>query len=296
MIKRNEVSFLFSYNESSMNRKKIVASIMLILAPLLWGLSYSFQSMSTESLGSFSIVFFKGIGSIVLLPILIFQKRRFNFRSVRGGILIGLFVFLGCFFQQLGIKYSTISKASFITALYILFVPLIQIFMGKKVSVKIWLSVFVAAVGLYFLCMHSDTGINKGDFFLLAGSVMFALQIIAIDYYVKDCDPLVLTFVYEFSLSVFALIAVFFFEKIDLSAVKEALLPLLYLVFVSGILAQYLQTRYQKDLDPSLASLLMSFESVFGAFFGWLIMHQTLSFKEIFGCILVFLAILLAES
>ena len=280
-----------------MKEKKYFSSLMMLAATLLWGLSYSVQSVIADSsLGTFTIVFLKGIGSLALLPVIFVKKIRLEKEAVRGGIIIGAAVFLGCFFQQKGIESSTVSKASFITSLYIIFVPLFSLILGRSVTKKIWISVVIALAGLYFLCMHSDSGIVKGDVLLLIGSMMFALQIMGIDHYVKDHDPIVLTFVSQITLSVFALIAALLFEKIDGKAMMECFWPVFYTVFISGVLAQFLQTRFQKDLDPSLASLLMSFESVFGALFGWLLLGQTMNMKEIFGCFLVFIAILMAES
>ena len=144
--------------------------------------------------GSFYPGFFKGAGGIYLLPILLAQKKKIDRDTLIGSFLMGVFAFAGCLFQQLGIIYSTVSKSSFITALYIVFVPVIELLLGKKVNQKIWLSVGIAIAGLYFLCMNSVSGINIGDLFLLCGAFVFALQIIAIDRYAGKCDPLTLTF------------------------------------------------------------------------------------------------------
>lgn len=268
---------------------------MLGLTTLLWGLSYSIQAISAKDLGPFTTVFFKGFGGLFLLPLMIAQKKRITKREIIGGILMGFFSFAGCLLQQLGIIYSTISKASFITALYIVFVPLIEIFLGQKVNRRIWISVSVAIPGLYLLCMHSSGNINTGDLFLLIGSVMFAFQIILIDRFSRTCDPLVLTFVSQTSVAFFSFIVMVFKESVNLSAIVRSFFAIFFIVFIGGLLAQCIQIRYQRDLDSSLASLLMSFESVFGALFGWLILHQVMSMREIFGCVLVFIAILIAE-
>ena len=278
-----------------MLNRKAFASLMLVLATLLWGLSYSVQSVSAESLGPFATVFFKGAGGLFLLPFLILQKRKADKESVFGGILMGFFAFAGCVFQQLGITYSSVSKASFITSLYIIFVPLLERLLGKEVKKKIWFCVLISICGLYFLCMNSSAGINIGDLFLLMGSIMFAVQIIVIDRYSRKCDALVLTFVSQVSVAVFAFIVMVVWEGVDFSAMSNAFLPIIYIVFIGGLLAQCLQITYQRDLDSSLASLLMSFESVFGAFFGWVLLGQVMSLRELFGCILVFVSILLAE-
>lgn len=278
-----------------MHNRKLFASLMLGFTTLLWGLSYSVQAISAKDLGPFTTVFFKGAGGLFLLPLLVVQKKKITKREAIGGILMGFFSFAGCLLQQLGIIYSTVSKASFITALYIVFVPLIEVFLGQKVNRRIWISVSVAIVGLYLLCMHSSGGINIGDLFLLIGSVMFAFQIIVIDRLAKDCDPLVLTFVSQSAVAFFSFIVMIFRETVDPSAIIRSFWAIFFIVFIGGLLAQCIQIRYQRDLDSSLASLLMSFESVFGALFGWLILHQVMSPREIIGCILVFIAILIAE-
>ena len=278
-----------------MKNKKTLASFMLVLATLFWGLSYSVQSISAQGLGPFMTVCFKGAGGVFLLPLLLYRKTKIDKDILLGGLWMGIFAFGGCLFQQLGIIYSTVSKASFITALYIIFVPMMEVFLGRKIRKTIWYSASIAALGLYFLCMNSVSGINIGDLFLLIASILFALQIIVIDRYSRKCDPVALTCVSQIVVALFGLVAALIYEKPEVSSFKQMILVILYMVFIGGLISQLIQIRYQRDLDSSLASLLMSFESVFGAFFGWLILHQGMSLREIFGCILVFSAILLAE-
>ena len=268
---------------------------MLVLATLFWGLSYSIQSISAQNLQPFTTVFFKGIGGIFLYPLILTSGKKIDRDQLVGGILMGTFAFGGCVFQQLGIMYSTVSKASFITALYILFVPLMELFLGQKVKRKIWFSIVLALIGLYFLCISEVSGISIGDLFLLIGSLLFAGQIIVIDRYSKKCDPIVLTFISQVAVAVFAFVLMVFKERPAVSDITSAIGPILYMVFIGGLISQCIQITFQRDLDSSLSSLLMSFESVFGAFFGWLILHQVMSAREIFGCFLVFVSILIAE-
>lgn len=191
--------------------------------------------------------------------------------------------------------YSTVSKASFITALYIVFVPLLELLFKRKAGGRIWFPVLLAVAGLYFLCMGSYGGLQIGDAFLLIGSLLFAFQIIAIDRYSRNCDALVLTFVSQVTVGVLAFGVMLMVEGADFSSLSLSVLPVLYMVFIGGLLSQCIQICFQRDLESSVSSLLMSFESVFGALFGWLLLHQVMSVREIFGCVLVFLAILLAE-
>lgn len=279
-----------------MKNRKLFGSVMLFIATLAWGLSYSIQSISSENLGTFTVVFFKGLGGLSLLPLLIINKHRFTFKEVLCGMAIGTAAFMGCILQQLGIENSTISKASFITSLYIIFVPLMERISGKKISKKIMISVGIALLGLYFLCFSKAETFGIGDLYLLICSVFFALQIILIDRFTRIYDPLALTFLAQSTVSLYSGIIMLIFEKPTMDAVMTSIVPLLYIVFVSGTMAQTFQVVFQKDVGASLSSLIMSFESVFGALFGWIVLSQNLSIREIFGCILVFIAIMIAES
>ena len=278
-----------------MHRKQLFASFMMLLATLIWGLCYSVQSVSAADMGTYTIVFFKGIGGIFVLPLILIFKERFTKEAVLGGILIGVCAFAGCAFQQKGIELSSASKAGFITVLYIVIVPLIQLLRGIRISRKMLLAILIALVGLYFLCITESLTFNVGDLYLLLGATCFALQIILIDHFVQKGGALVLSLVSQCAVALFSAIFAISTEVISLSAIKAAWLPICFIVFLSGAVAQTIQTVYQKDLEPGLASLLMSFESVFAAIFGWLLLNQTLTVKEIFGCVLVMIAIIIAD-
>ena len=278
-----------------MNNKKLIASLLLGLATMLWGLSYTIQSITADNLGTYTIVFFKAVGALFLIPLIMIKKCRFNKESFVGGLVMGLCAFAGCILQQKGMMLSSVSKASFITVLYIVIVPIISFFLGNKIKKKMIIAIILALIGLYFLCISSSFTLNIGDFYLILCSLCFSLQIIFIDYYSKKADPLSLTLTSQLSTALFSGIIMMFVEKPDIASIKSVILPIIYIVLMSGLIAQTIQITYQKDLDPSLASLIMSFESVFGAVFGWLILGQTLTIKEIIGCILLFVAILIAE-
>ena len=278
-----------------MNNRKLIASILILLATLSWGLSYAIQTISADQLQTFTIVFFKGIGGLFLVPLVIKGKKKIGKKEVIGGILIGIAAVTGCILQQRGMELSTVSKASFITALYIVFVPLIESIRGKKPGVRMLIAVGIALLGLYFLCLSGKVSLNIGDPILLCGSFFFALQIILIDRYSGECDGVVLTVVSQLTAAFFSGIVMVLIEKPTLLQISQSLLPLLYLAIVSGGIAQCIQIVYQKDVGPFLASLIMSMESVFGALGGWLLLNQTMNGREIFGAVLVFIAVLIAE-
>ena len=279
-----------------MKNRKLFASILILLATLSWGLSYAIQTISADELQTFTIVFFKGIGGLILLPLLIKGKKRIGRKELTGGVLIGVAASIGCILQQRGMELSTVSKASFITALYIVFVPLIESFRGKRPGVKMFVAEGIALLGLYFLCLSGKVSLNAGDPILLIGSFFFALQIIFIDKYSRESDGVVLTFVSQLTAAFLSGIVMVLVEKPTMMQISRSILPLLYLAIISGGIAQCIQIVYQKDVGASLASLIMSLESVFGAFGGWLLLHQTMNGREIFGCILVFIAVLIAEE
>lgn len=269
---------------------------MLFIATLVWGLSYSVQAMMKGDLGTFTIVMFKGIGGFVLLPVLFAQHKKISLQDYISGFLIGFCAFAGCVLQHAGLIVSTVSKAGFITSLYIIFVPLFEMISGKKMSRNIFISIALALVGLYFLCFTKEEAFNIGDLYLLGGSFFFAIQIMLIDRFTRKQDGLVLAYTSQLTVTVLSGIVALLTEKPQMSVISRNILPLLYLSLISGILAQSIQTVYQKEAGPTLSSLIMSFESVFAAFFGWLILHQHLTLREIFGSLLIFAAIMLAEK
>ncbi|MBR4461334.1 MAG: DMT family transporter [Erysipelotrichaceae bacterium] len=278
-----------------MRRKELFASFMLMIATMMWGLGYSIQSISAADLGTYTIVFFKGIGGIFLLPLIMIMKRRFTGKAILEGLLIGCFCFAGCALQQKGIELSGTAKAGFLTVLYIVFVPVIQLLRGKKISRKMILAILIALTGLYFLCITEDFRFSIGDIYLLLCAVCFAVQIIMIDEFVEHSDGLVLSLVSQTTVAIMAAVVALCRERPFPALSPVSWLSILYIVFVAGAFAMTVQTVYQKDLDPGVASLLMSFESVFAALFGWLLLHQAMTVREIFGCVLVMIAIIIAD-
>lgn len=267
---------------------------MLLFAAVLWGLSYSVQASCTN-LGTFTVSFFKSIGGVVLLLIAVIRKERFNKKTIVGGTLIGSVATCGVILQQKGLELSSAANASFLTSLYIVFTPILSILVGKKPKSKIYLSIVVSLIGMYLLCIDGDFIIRTGDVLLLIGAILFAVQIILIDKFISDVDTIAFTAVQQVSGAVLTGILMLLLEKPSIINIGENIIQVLYLSLLAGAFAQLIQNRFQKDVEPSLSSILMSFESVFGAIFGWLILSQALSLKEIFGCVLMFIAMLIAE-
>ena len=183
----------------------------------------------------------------------------------------------------------------FLTALYILFVPIFGIFLKKKAGLHIWLGVLVAVIGMYLLCITDSFSLGKGDAYALLCAVIFALQIMFVDHFSPKTDGLRLSCLEFLVAGIINAIFMFFTETPDISYILAAALPLLYAGVLSCGVAYTLQVIAQKDADPSIAALIMSLESVFSVLGGWVILHQILSPREIFGCLLMFSATILAQ-
>lgn len=267
---------------------------MLLFAAILWGLSYSVQTLC-NGLGTFTISFFKSIGGIVLLIFAIIKKEKFDLKTITAGTLIGVVACCGIILQQKGLELSSAANASFISALYIVFTPILSIFIGKKPKPRIYISIIVSLIGMYLLCIKGSFVIRIGDILLVIAAILFALQIILIDKYANDVDTIAFTSVQQISGAILTGVIMLVVEKPSINAIANNIIQILYMSLLAGALAQLIQNRFQKDVEPSLSSILMSFESVFGALFGWLILNQALSIKEIMGCVLMFIAMLIAE-
>ncbi len=301
-----------------MKSKTLLHSFILIFVAFIWGSSFVAQDTGGNLLGPF---FFNGIRSFlacfILLPtikILDFKYYTINKPSSKSdykkllfsGILCGLFLFLASSFQQLGIYYkSSVGKAGFLTACYIFIVPILSYFIGKKCSFNVWISVFIALIGLYLLCISKGFSIAFSDMLLLICSLLFSLQVITIDYFITEVDGIRLAFIQMFSCAVLSIIAsvIFdmhcslegFYKCINSINSSSAIIAILYAGILSSGIGYTLQIVGQKGLNPTLASLLMSLESVFSVLAGYVFLNQVLTSRQIIGCIFMFSAIVLAQ-
>ncbi len=282
-------------------------NIYALIAAVIWGTAFVAQSIGAQSVAPLTFNAARSLVAAIMLLIInlfvsIYNKKKQiivpktdNKKLIIGGFLCGLFLTIATALQQTSLADTSAGKAGFMTALYIVIVPLLGIFVGKKVSASIWISVGIAVMGLYFLCVKDEFVIVKSDFLLLMCAFMFAIQILLIDKYVQQVDAIKLSCVEFISSTVLSGIGMFIFEEINIKAVLGALMPILYLgVFSSGV-AYTLQMMAQKDSNPTIVSLLMSLESVFSVIAGAIILGDKMSYKEYIGCVLMLLAVVLSQ-
>ena len=286
--------------------------ILLFLTALIWGVAFVAQSVAMDYIGPYTFNAVRSLlGGIVLVPcvFLFGQKKKSVIDEdpskgtaidrpgdmITGGLLCGIMLFLSTTLQQVGIQYTTVAKAGFITALYIILVPILGIFLKKRVSFQIWISVVIAIIGLYLLCMKGSFYLGQGDFLVLICSLCFALHILVIDHFTDKVSGVKLSCIQFFVSGLLSSILMLLFEEPVLSEILAAWLPIVYGgVFSSGI-AYTLQIIGQKGTDPTIASLILSLESVVSVLAGWILLGQALAPREILGCLLMFGAIILAQ-
>lgn len=293
-------------------KKEQMKNSLLLLTAFIWGVAFVAQSVGGEAVGCFT---FNGvrslIGAIVLIPVIFFldgqKKKELGEEKfleqkgdkktlILGGICCGVMLCIASNFQQFGISFTTVGKAGFITAMYILIVPIFGLFMKKKVGAKVWIGVVLATIGLYMLCMTSESfSLSKGDFLVLICALFFSLHILIIDYFSPKVDGVRMSCIQFFVCGVISTAIAFVTESPSLHSILSGWLPILYAGVLSCGVAYTLQIVGQKNMDPTVASLILSLESVFSVLAGWVILNQTLSGREILGCILMFLAIILAQ-
>ncbi len=297
-----------------MNKSQLKSSLLLFLTAAIWGSAFVAQSVGMEHVGPFT---FNGarsvIATIVLFPCILFLKRFTPSNPVTssdtsdiseiiskplliGGISCGLLLTAATMFQQYGILSTSVGKAGFLTALYIILVPVLGLFLRKKCSPLIWLSVVLALIGLYLLSVTDGfTSIETGDILLVICAFLFAVHILVIDHFSPLCDGVKMSCIQFFVSAVICTVAALIFEKPTLNALLGAAVPILYAgVFSSGV-AYTLQIIGQKNMNPTVASLILSLESVISVLSGWLILKQQLTLRELFGCVIVFAAIIIAQ-
>lgn len=295
-----------------MKKLNAKSTIMLFLTALIWGMAFVAQSVGMNYIEPFTFTCIRSIiGGFVLIPCIWFlnklnakgnhaEKRTMTLAEKKlllaGGICCGLALGIASNFQQFGVKYTTVGKAGFITALYIVLVPICGIFLKKKVGIRIWISVAIAVAGLYLLCITESLSIGMGDFLVLLCAFCFTVHILVIDYFSpKVVDAVMLSCIQFFTAGIISAVPMFLFEHPTLENILAAAGPLLYAGVLSSGVAYTLQVVAQKDADPTVASLILSLESVFSMLAGWIILGQALSARELLGCAMMFEAIILAQ-
>lgn len=285
-------------------KDRLRGSLALLAATVIWGSAFIAQSVGMDHIGPMTFQAARcGLGAVFLLPIIfIFDKDKRNyFRSWanpklwRTGILCGCALFVAAGLQQVGLVYTTAGKAGFITAMYIVLVPILGLFLRKKTPIAVWFSVILAVAGLYLLSCAGASDINIGDILMLGGALGFAVQITLIDSLAGDLDGLRLNCIQALVCSALSALVMAFTETPSLSDIAACALPIAYAGILSMGVAYSLQIVGQKHLPPTPASLIMSLESVFAALCGWLLLDEQMSPAELCGCGLVFAAVILSQ-
>ncbi len=284
---------------------------LLLITALIWGTAFVAQSESMNHVGVFTFIGCRYLlGGAVLVPVF-FGFRRFKRAEyaqmgkgevrkltktgLLGGVCCGVCLFVASSLQQIGIVYTSVGKAGFLTALYIVLVPLLGLFLKRTVGVNVWVSVAIAVVGMYLLCINEQFSIGRGDIYVLLCAVGFSVYILVVDHFSDKAESILMSSTQFFTAGVLGCVAMFFAEQPTWEAILAAGVSILYAGVLSSGVAYTLEMVAQKELEPTIASLLMSLEAVFALISGWLLLGQTLSARELMGCALVMAAVILVQ-
>ncbi len=283
-------------------KQHLKGSLTLILATIIWGSTFVAQSVGVEKIGPFSFLAIRSMLAVLFLLLVLFITKRKDFVKIitdprlwKAGIPCGIALFAATGFQQVGLIYTTAGKAGFITTMYIVLVPIFGMFIKRKPPKTVGISVLLAAIGLYLISGAGVQSINIGDVLMLCCAVAFAVQILIVDRVAGELDAIAFNIAQALVCSVISGIVMLFTEEVVVADVLSCWFPLCYAGILSMGVAYTLQIVGQKSLEPTTASLLMSFESVFAALSGWLLLNEHFTLTEGIGCILVFGAIILTQ-
>lgn len=285
----------------AVNRNTLRQSVLLFMAATIWGFAFVAQSVGMDYVGPYTFIAARNVIALAaVLPwVLVTDKKRRkkdNKSLLIGGICCGICLFAASALQQIGMKYTTVGKAGFITAMYLVLVPVFGIFLKKKTGVRVWIAVGLASLGLYLLCItKGDFRLQKGDIYILGCAVVFALHILFVDYFSPLVDGVKLSCVQFATNAVLGTVLMLLLEKPELSDMCAAWLPIVYAGALSSGVGYTFQIIGQRGMNPTTASLILSLESVISVLAGWLLLHQTLSVRELAGCALAFAAIILVQ-
>lgn len=292
-----------------MNKFIVRQSLLLFLTAVIWGTAFVAQSVGMDYIGPFTFNAVRNlIGGIVLIPCIALLKRinggaeksaaegTEKWTLLLGGISCGVLLFVASNLQQIGIQYTTVGKAGFITAMYIVLVPILGIFLRKKAGIRVWIAVVVAVAGLHALCMTDGSfALQRGDILVLLCALAFSFHILVVDYFAPKVDGVKMSCIQFFVCALLSGVAMLLFEEPDMARILQAWAPILYAGVLSCGVAYTLQIVGQRGMNPTVASLIMCLESVVSVIAGWMLLGQSLSARELSGCVLMFAAIILVQ-
>ncbi|MBT8141886.1 MAG: DMT family transporter [Gammaproteobacteria bacterium] len=291
------------------------ANLLMLIAAAIWGFAFVAQKKGMDFIGPFTFNAARfGLGTIVLIPVLwFFYSRRKSSNELNAShaaiqnihtsllpsIVLGFLLYCGIGFQQTGMIYTTAGKAGFITGLYVLFVPLLGLFVAKKVNLPTWLGVGLALFGMYLLSIKPDAenfwSLEYGDVLILCSAVFWSLHVLVADRFVQYNDALTLSFLQFGFCAIFSLITAIGFESIDLSLIAKAWVPIAYTGLLATALAFTLQMLAQKEAHPTHVAIIISMEGVFAVIGGYLLLSEVMTARMLVGCGLILGAMLLAQ-
>lgn len=281
-------------SNKSKNSKEFRANFLLLITAVIWGGGFVAQRLGMQELGPYIFNGFRFlVGALTLVPIIVVRKKRnpgdnVDFKkTLLIGSAAGLFLFFGATFQQLGLVYTTAGKAGFVTGLYVIIVPLLGMIWGDRAPVQTWLGAVFAVVGLYFLSATQGLKLDQGDSYVLLGALFWAGHVQFIARFSPQVDPIRLSFVQALFTSLISFGIGFFVEEFQLQQILAVAVPILYGGVISIGLAYTFQVIAQQDAKPAHAAILLSLESVFAVFWGWMLIGEVLTPRALFGSFLM---------
>ncbi len=288
-----------------MKRSLFVSELLLFITALIWGLSFVAQRKGMEFVGPFIFNGIRfGLGSLSLLPLLFFIDRKKDkeinnkkpgISLLHGGFYLGIVLFAGASLQQIGIINTTAGNAGFITSLYVVFTPLLGLFFKHKPTKQVWAGIILATAGLYFLSVSGSFAVSSGDILVFISAIFFAAHVLLVAWLSPKFNVIKISII-QFSItSILSLIIAIITEEIIWNNIKSAAIPILYGGIMSVGVAYTLQIFGQRKAIPSHAAIILSFEALFAAIGGWLILNEFFTLREVGGCVLMLLGIITAQ-
>lgn len=283
-----------------MKQKNLRGELLLFITAIIWGISFVAQKLGMNNLGPFSFSAARlTLGATALIPVYFLLRKVAPSSNEKGvlklGILLGVMIFFGISLQQYGLQYTTAGKSAFITALYIIIVPVVGIFMKKKLNLYNWLGVLLGVVGLYLLSINEGFQMSKGDFVILIGAFFWSAHIILVDQYGAKYDGVLLSMIQFYTAGLLSLAVSLLAEDMTTQGLWLSRGPILFAGIVVVGVAYTLQIFGQRDVPPALASMILSFEAVFAVLAGMFFLQESMTLKETIGCIVMFIAIILSQ-